>query len=122
MAVPQRKRVGDYNPDMETGDVLDSIANIDVEIASVAFDRRKGRNGPYILSVITLADGKVYHTGGGVVAERLAKLFGLSVEELDAMLSQGRSPDAPVNVFPITASFRLEQSQSNPSQKFWTVS
>lgn len=117
-----KKRVGDFNPDMETGETLDSIANKDVEIKSVTFDRRNGRNGRYTLSVITLADGSVYHTGGAVVAERLASVFGLSLEALVELVERGEQPIAPANVFPITAAFTKERSQSNPSQSFWTVS
>lgn len=96
-----RKRVGDYNPDVDTGETLDGIANVDVEIAKVTFDERRGRNGTYTLSIIELTDGKLYHTGSPVVAERLAAI--------------------PVNEFPIIAKFERVRSQSNPSQSYWTV-
>lgn len=94
-----RKRVGDYNPDLETGETLDAIEGQEVEIASVAFDERNGRKGTYTLSIITLANGDIYHTGGPVVAERLAQ----------------------VTEFPVTGTFRRVASASNPGQSYWTV-
>lgn len=95
------RRVGAYNPDVETGDVLDDIANTDVEIASVSFDERKGKNGPYTLSIITLTNGNVYHTGSPVVAERLARV--------------------PASDYPVMAKFTKEKSQNDPSRSYWTV-
>jgi len=96
-----RKRVGSYNPDTETGDVLDDIANVEVEIRSVTFDTRRGRNGEYTLSIITLTDGRVFHTGGPVVAERLTAI--------------------PVNEFPVLGTFSKVKSQNDPSRSYWTV-
>jgi hypothetical protein len=118
-----RKRVGDYNPDMETGETLDAIAGQNVTIASIAFDRRNGKNGRYTLSVITLADGKVYHTGSGTVADKLAGLFGLSGDSLAAELDAGApTPIAASDVFPVDATFEKAASQSNRGQAYWTVS
>jgi hypothetical protein len=102
MATPTRKRVGTYNPDIETGDVLDDIAEQDVVIASVAFDERSGQNGPYTLSIITLDDGRIFHTGSKVVSERLAQV--------------------PVGDFPVDAKFSLVASASHRGQSYWTVS
>lgn len=117
-----RKRVGDYNPDVETGEVLDGIANMEVEIAGVEFDRRNGKNGKYTLSIITLTDGRLFHTGGPVVAERLASLFGLSLEQLVEQLDAGApSPTAPPDVFPVLATFAKEQSQNDKTRSYWTV-
>ena len=95
------RRVGDYNPDIETGEVLDGIADTDVEIASVSFDPRNGKNGEYTLSIITLSDGSIYHTGSKVVAERLSAI--------------------PLADFPVMAKFSLIPSQNNPRQSYWTV-
>jgi hypothetical protein len=117
-----RKRVGDYNPETETGELLDSIANTDVEISGVEFDRRNGKNGRYTLSIITLTDGRMFHTGGAVVAERLAAMFGMSLEQLNAELDAGApSPAAPSDAFPVLATFTKEQSQNNKAQSYWTV-
>lgn len=96
-----RKRVGDYNPDIETGDVLDDIANVEVTITSVAFDERNGRSGKYTLSIITLDSGKLYHTGSPVVAERLAAI--------------------PLNEFPVAGTFHRVKSQNDPTRSYWTV-
>lgn len=96
-----KRRVGEYNPDIETGETLDAIENVEVEIASVAFDERRGKNGTYTLSIITLADGRIFHTGGAVVAERLAQI--------------------PSADFPVLGTFTLIKSQSNPRQSYWTV-
>lgn len=98
---PARKRVGDYNPDVETGEVLDEIANTTVVISSVAFDERSGRNGKYTLSIITLDNGKLYHTGSPVVAERLSAV--------------------PMNEFPVEATFVKVKSQNDPSRSYWSV-
>lgn len=117
-----RKRVGDYNPDVETGEVLDGIANTDVEIASVSFDRRNGKNGRYTLSVITLTDGSLYHTGSPVVAERLAALYGLAFDDFIALIESGRQPVAESGTFPIMARFTRERSQNDPTRSYWTVS
>lgn len=118
-----RKSVGDYNPDVETGEILDGIAGEAVEIASVSFDRRNGKNGRYTLSIIELADGKLYHTGSPVVAERLASLFGMSGEQLADQLDQGApSPIAPADVFPVGATFTKVQSQNDKTRSYWTVS
>lgn len=120
---PARKRVGDYNPDIETGDVLDGIAGQDVEIAGVSFDRRNGKNGRYTLSIIELTDGKLYHTGSPVVAERLASLYGLSIEALNEQLDAGApSPSAPADTFPVAATFTKEQSQNDKTRSYWRVS
>lgn len=102
MAERKRSRVGDHNPNIEIGDVLDGIADQEVEIASVAFDTRNGRNGEYTLSIVTLTDGKIYHTGSKVVAERLANV--------------------PLSEFPVAATFHLQPSVNNPRQSYWTVS
>lgn len=118
-----RKRVGDYNPDVETGETLDSIANTDVEIESVSFDRRNGKNGRYTLSIIQLVGGKLYHTGSPVVAERLAALFGLgSFDDFIALVESGRQPVAESGTFPIVARFTREKSQNDPTRSYWTVS
>lgn len=121
-APESRKRVGDYSPSIETGETLDAIANTDVEIASVEFDRRSGKNGRYTLSVIHTADGKIYHTGSPVVAERLAALFGMgSFEDFIALVESGRQPVAESGTFPIMAKFTREKSQNDPSRSYWTV-
>lgn len=120
---PARKRVGDYSPDVETGEVLDGIANTEVEIAGVSFDRRNGKNGRYTLSIIALTDGRLYHTGSPVIAERLAALFGLgSFDDFIALIESGRQPVAESGVFPILATFTREKSQNDPTRSYWTVS
>lgn len=95
-----RKRVGDFNPDVETGETLDPIEGMEVDIASVEYDERTGRKGPYTLAIIHLTDGRIFHTGGAVVVERLR-----AVED-----------------FPVLATFEKVKSESNPGQKYWTVS
>jgi hypothetical protein len=97
------KRVGDYNPDIETGELLDKIEGQDVTIAGVTFDNRSGKKGPYTLAIITLDTGAVYHTGGAVVVERLRKV-------------------ADENGFPLVGKFEQVRSASNPGQEYWTVS
>jgi hypothetical protein len=120
---PPRKRVGDYNPDIETGETLDSIAGQDVTIASIAFDRRNGKNGRYTLSVVTLADGTIVHTGSAVIADKLAGIFGMSGDELAAQLDAGApSPVADADVFPVEATFAKETSQNDRTRSYWTVS
>lgn len=122
MADKARKRVGDYNPDIETGNTLDGIADKSVTIAGVQFDRRNGKNGRYTLSVITLDDGSVYHTGSSVVADKLAGLFGMSGDELAAQLDEGApSPSADGDVFPVDATFTRTQSGNDKSRSYWTV-
>lgn len=117
-----RKRIGDYNPDVEKGEVLDGIDGVDVEVASIEFDRRNGRSGRYTLSVITLTDGRVFHTGSPIVAERLAKLYEMaSMDDFVSLIESGRQPAAPDGTFPIIANFHREKSQSNPGSSFWTV-
>lgn len=93
------KRVGDYNPDEETGETLDKIEGEDVEIAGVSYTDRRGRSGNYTLSIITLSDGRIFHTGSPVIAERLAR----------------------ITEFPVVAKFSLVKSQSNPTQSYWNV-
>lgn len=100
MAAPAPKRVGEYNPDLETGDVLDPIEGQDVTVASVEYDERTGKKGPYTLAIITLDDGRKFHTGGAVVVERLRN----------------------VESFPVVAKFERVASTSNPGQKYWSVS
>lgn len=114
------KRVGDYNPDVEDGELLDEIEGQEVTISDVSFAMRNGKKGAYVLSVITLVDGKVYHTGGAVVAERLARALDVtSIEQLRDMLAAGAHPDR--GNLPLVATFTQERSQSNPGQKYWTV-
>lgn len=117
-----RKRIGDYNPDTETGEILDGIANTDVEIASMSFERRNGKNGRYTLSIITLADGKLYHTGSPVVAERLAAIYEMGFDDFVALIESGRQPVAPSGVLPIAAKFTREPSRNDPTRSYWTVS
>ena len=101
------KRVSDYQSDLEAGDVLDSIEGIEVTVASVAFDPRTGKKrsdnptGEYVLAVITLDDGRIFHTGGKVVVERLGAI--------------------PPQDFPVLATFSMVKSSSNPGQSYWTV-
>lgn len=117
-----RKRVGDYNPDLETGETLDKIEGQDVTIAGVQFDRRNGKNGRYTLSVISLDTGALYHTGSGVIADKLAGIFGMNGDELAAQLDAGApSPTAEPGTFPVDATFEKVESQSNRSQSFWNV-
>jgi hypothetical protein len=99
---PTPGRVGDHSPEIATGDLLDAIEGIDVEIASVLFDNRTGKKGAYTLAVISLTDGRVFHTGGAVVVERLAAI--------------------PMEAFPILGTFTQVKSASNPGQSYWTVS
>lgn len=115
------KRVGDYNPDVEAGELLDSIEGQEVTLTDVTFDLRNGKKGEYVLSVVTTDDGTVYHTGGAVVAERLGRALDVpTIEQLRDMLRNGAHPDR--GNLPILATFRQEKSQSNPGQKYWTVS
>lgn len=118
------KRVGDYNPDIESGELLDAIEGQEVTLTDVTFDLRNGKKGPYVLSVVTVDDGSdtgaKYHTGGAVVAERLARALDVnSIEQLREMLAAGAHPDR--SNLPILATFRQERSQSNPGQRYWTV-
>jgi hypothetical protein len=126
---PERKRVGDYNPDVAVGELLDPIANIDVTLWSVAFDGRTGKKGPYILAIMEVSGenedreaAALYHTGGTVVVERLIALFGLTIDQLQSdYLNRNAQPDGS-DVFPVTARFTKEKSASNPGQSYWTVS
>lgn len=102
MAKLPARRVGEYNPDVETGETLDTIEGTDIEIQSVAFEERRGRNGEYTLVIIETVDGKRYHTGSPVIAEKLGRV--------------------PSNDFPVLATFRRIQSQSNPRNSYWDVS
>lgn len=114
------KRVGDYNPDVESGELLDAIEGKEVTLTDVTFALRNGKKGPYILSIVTVEGGSVYHTGGAVVAERLARALDVAnIEELKAMLAAGAHPDR--GNLPILATFSQEKSQSNPGQRYWTV-
>ena len=114
------KRVGDYNPDIEAGDLLDAIEGQEVTLTDITFDLRNGKKGEYVLSVVTLENGAKYHTGGAVVAERLSRALDVpSIEELQLMLRSGAHPSR--TNLPILATFRQERSQSNPGQKYWTV-
>jgi hypothetical protein len=118
------KRVGDYNPDVEAGELLDGIEGQEVTLTDITFDLRNGKKGEYVLSVVTVAtaDGEAkYHTGGAVVAERLARALDVpTIEQLREMLRAGAHPDR--GNLPILATFSQERSQSNPGQKYWTVS
>lgn len=118
------KRVGDYNPDVEAGELLDEIEGQEVTLTDITFDLRNGKKGEYVLSIVTIEspDGdKRYHTGGAVVAERLARALDVStIEGLREMLRAGAHPDR--SNLPILATFHQEKSQSNPGQKYWTVS
>jgi hypothetical protein len=93
-------RVSDYNPDLEIGDTLDAIEGQDVTIASVSFDPRQGKNGDYDLCIITLDDGRIFHTGSPIIAKRLEK----------------------VTNFPVLAKFQLVKSQSDSRKTYWHVS
>ena len=130
---PILKRVAEYNPDVATGEILDPIANVDVCIFSVTFDARTGKKGPYILAIIEAggldaegapldrSDAGVYHTGGAVVVERLAAMFGITTDQLrDDYLSRNAQPDGSA-VFPVIGKFSKEKSASNPGQSYWTV-
>lgn len=121
------RRVGDFNPEVPTGEVLDGIANIDVTLYGVEFDARKGKNGPYILAIMKIArDGdlahaSLFHTGSPVVVERLCAMFDISVEELNTLLSRNQQPAIADGVFPVLAKFTRVRSQNNPAQSYWTV-
>jgi len=115
------KRVGDYNPDVEDGELLDEIEGQEVTLTDVEFAMRNGKKGPYVLSIVTVESGAKYHTGGAVVAERLARALDVpNIEALKEMLGAGAHPDR--GNLPILATFSQERSQSNPGQKYWTVS
>lgn len=127
-AKPERKRVGDYNPDVAVGDVLDPIANTDVTIWSVSFDLRNGKKGEYVLAIIEAGTDEekresaaLYHTGGDVVVERLAAMFGITSAQLvDDYLRRNLQPDG-TGVFPVIGKFTKEKSKANPGQSYWTV-
>lgn len=126
---PERKRVGDYNPDVAVGELLDGIANVDVTLWGVSFDGRTGKKGPYILAIFeagnedgTREDATLYHTGGAVVVERLAAMFGLSLAELQSeYVDRNLQPDG-TGIFPVVAQFTKVKSASNAGQSYWTVS
>ena len=94
------KSVADYNPDSDIGSTLDDINGQQVTIAAVEFEERSGRNGPYALSIITLDDGRVFHTGSPVIAKRLS---------------------AVGSMFPVLATFNLVKSTQDPRKSYWTV-
>ncbi len=96
-----RRRVGDYTPDIETGELLDGIEDQDVEIEALYQEQRTGKKGLYTLSVITLVGGALYHTGSPVIAEKLGAV--------------------PAGDFPVWATFRQVKSKSNPAQSYWDV-
>lgn len=93
------RTVSDFNPNTDIGQTLDEINNTQVEIASVTFEERNGRNGPYALSIITLADGRMFHTGSPVIAKRLGQ----------------------VTMFPVLATFKLVKSTLDARKNYWTV-
>jgi hypothetical protein len=96
--------IGQYLPSNENGPSLEEsgLEGQTVTIIGVAFENRRGRNGDYTLSVITLDDDSVIHTGSGVIADQLGMV--------------------PPDAWPLTAVFTRVRSQSNPRQSYWSVS
>lgn len=101
MAKP--RSIGDYLPSSDTGPSLEEsgIEGTVVTIAAVAFENRRGLSGDYTLSVITLDDGQMIHTGSKVIAERLGMI-------------------EPA-MWPLQAVFTRVKSVSNPRNSYWTV-
>jgi len=102
-AYPEPPKFGDLMPDTDIGSVLEDIEGQEVTVERVAFENRKGLNGDYVMTVIYLADGGVYHTGSPVIAERLGAY------------------DANVNRYPVRMTFQREASKRNPRNRYWTV-
>jgi hypothetical protein len=97
-----RRRVGDYNPAAESGDLLETIEGQEVEILAVEQLARSGRNGAYTLTILTLASGTKVHTGSPVVAEQFAAV--------------------PLDAYPVWATFTRQRSQNDPTRSYWTAS
>lgn len=102
-------------PNTDVGDTLDKIAGQEVVIASVKFEGRRGRKGPYVLSIIMLGDEKgaplnpprIYHTGSSVMAN----------DEGDGQL-QLLAKDGNI---PCVATFDKLPSSSSPGQSYWSI-
>jgi hypothetical protein len=95
------RRVGDYAPLVATGELLDEIEGVEVTIAVISQHDRTGRSGAYVLTVITLDDGRIFHTGSPVIAEALSAI--------------------PEQDYPVVGTFARQRSASNPQQSYWTV-
>lgn len=96
--------IGQYLPTSENGPSLEDagLEGKTVVITAVAFENRRGQQGDYTLSVITLDDGVIVHTGSKVIAERLGLV--------------------PPDAWPLEAVFSLVKSKSNPRFSYWNVS
>jgi len=101
-AEPERRRAKTYVPDVEIGDTLDTIEGIDVEVASIGFESRSGKGEDYTLAIITLTDGRMFHSGSKPLTEFLGKV--------------------PTSELPLWMTFTLTRSASNPTRSYWTVS
>ena len=99
---PAKRRVRDYSPATESGDLLETIEGQEVEIVACEQVSRKGRNGDYILTILTLADGRKVHTGGPVVAEQFEVI--------------------PLDAYPVWSTFIRVQSLSDKTRSYWTAS
>lgn len=95
--------IGAFLPKSEIGQSLEDsgIENIEVTIVDVGFENRRGANGDYTLTTITLDDGTLIHTGSPVVAEQLG-----AVNPRD---------------WPLRAMFVRIRSQRNPRYSYWSV-
>lgn len=96
-----KRRVGDYTPDIDIGELLDPIENEDVQLGAIYQEQRTGKKGPYTLTVVTTVEGAIYHTGSPVIAEKLGAV--------------------PQTDLPVWATFRQVKSKSNPAQSYWDV-
>ena len=100
--IPAKRRARDYSPATDSGDLLETIEGQEVEIVACEQVSRKGRNGDYTLSILTLADGRKVHTGSPVVAEQFAAI--------------------PLDAYPVWATFSRQQSLNDKTRSYWTAS
>ena len=103
MAEFKHRSIGEVLPSGDNGPALEDagLEGQEVVIASVAFENRKGDQGDYTLTVITLDDGTVFHTSSAVIVDQLG----------------------PINPkdWPMRAMFVRIKSRRNPRYSYWSV-
>ncbi len=91
--------VATRNPDSEA--ILEEIKGQEVTIAAFEWEKRQGKRRPYVVSTITLDDGRTFTVVGKGVQGPLSYL----------------EPDD----FPIGAVFSQEPSDFEPGAYYWIV-
>ncbi len=105
MAKPQDKptrKLSDFYKPQTNDDILASIDGVNVEVASAVVRTQQGERGDYLMTTVSLLDGRVFNVAGKRIGEAFAQV--------------------PPEAMPIVCRFEARASAYDAEGVYWVVS